>query len=100
MNGKKVRGRKYPWYNYSYLFEFNLTFHKRGVIEVENEAHCDFVKLRQMLIRTHMEELRDKTSDVLYENYRSSKLNTASGLDTAKYILVDISCIIQLLTLF
>jgi len=34
-DGKKVRGRKYPW----------------GVIEVDNPDHCDFVKLRQMLIR-------------------------------------------------
>lgn len=34
-NGKKVRGRKYPW----------------GVIEVDNESHCDFTSLRQMLIR-------------------------------------------------
>lgn len=33
--GRAVRGRKYPW----------------GVIEVDNEDHCDFVKLRQMLIR-------------------------------------------------
>lgn len=33
--GQRVRGRKYPW----------------GVIEVDNEEHCDFVKLRQMLIR-------------------------------------------------
>ena len=57
-NGKKVRGRKYPW----------------GVIEVENEEHCDFVKLRQMLIRSHMEELREQTNEVLYENYRAQKL--------------------------
>lgn len=35
VDGKQVRGRKYPW----------------GVIEVDNEEHCDFVKLRQMLIR-------------------------------------------------
>ncbi|QSL64420.1 hypothetical protein MERGE_001721 [Pneumocystis wakefieldiae] len=35
-SGHTVRGRKYPW----------------GVIEVENENHCDFIKLRQMLIRT------------------------------------------------
>lgn len=54
------------------------------MIEVENEAHCDFVKLRQMLIRTHMEELRDKTSDVLYESYRSTKLNTSPGVDAGK----------------
>ncbi|RKP01889.1 hypothetical protein CXG81DRAFT_25453 [Caulochytrium protostelioides] len=62
-NGKKVRGRKYPW----------------GVIEVDNEEHCDFVKLRQMLIRTHMEELKDYTNEVLYENYRSQKLAAAAG---------------------
>lgn len=57
-DGRQVRGRSYPW----------------GTIEVDNEDHCDFVKLRQMLIHTHMEELREHTNDVLYENYRSEKL--------------------------
>ncbi|RAH77389.1 Septin B [Aspergillus japonicus CBS 114.51] len=57
-DGRKVRGRSYPW----------------GVIEVDNEEHCDFVKLRQMLIRTHMEELKEHTNNSLYENYRSDKL--------------------------
>ncbi|VVT51143.1 uncharacterized protein SAPINGB_P002998 [Magnusiomyces paraingens] len=57
-DGRVTRGRSYPW----------------GVIEVENEAHCDFVKLRQLLIRTHLEELREKTGNVLYENYRTEKL--------------------------
>lgn len=57
-DGRQVRGRSYPW----------------GVIEVDNEDHCDFVKLRQMLVRTHMEELREHTNDVLYENYRIEKL--------------------------
>ncbi|KIR35322.1 septin ring protein [Cryptococcus deuterogattii MMRL2647] len=57
-DGRQVRGRSYPW----------------GVIEVDNEDHCDFVKLRQMLVRTHMEELREHTNDVLYENYRTEKL--------------------------
>ncbi|EZF15786.1 hypothetical protein H112_05900 [Trichophyton rubrum D6] len=57
-DGRKVRGRRYPW----------------GVIEVDNEEHCDFVKLRQMLIRTHMEELKEHTNNTLYENYRSDKL--------------------------
>ncbi len=56
--GRRVRGRQYPW----------------GVIEVDNEEHCDFVKLRQMLIRTHMEELKEHTNNALYENYRSDKL--------------------------
>lgn len=57
-DGRRVRGRVYPW----------------GTIEVDNEAHCDFVKLRQMLIRTHMEELKEHTHKTLYEKYRSGKL--------------------------
>lgn len=57
-DGRQVRGRAYPW----------------GVIEVDNEDHCDFVKLRQMLIRTYMEELKEHTNNVLYENWRSEKL--------------------------
>ncbi|KAI9512823.1 cell division control/GTP binding protein [Russula earlei] len=55
---RHVRGRSYPW----------------GVIEVDNEEHCDFVKLRQMLVRTYMEELREYTNDILYENWRTEKL--------------------------
>ena len=39
VNGRKVRGRKYPW----------------GVVEVENVEHCDFIALRNLLIRTHMQ---------------------------------------------
>jgi septin 7 len=58
VDGRKVRGRALPW----------------GVVEVDNEEHCDFVKLRQMLIRTHMEELKENTNNALYENYRSEKL--------------------------
>lgn len=34
VKGKKVRGRMYPW----------------GVVEVENPEHCDFIKLRTMLM--------------------------------------------------
>jgi len=35
VNGKKVRGRQYPW----------------GVVEVDNLQHNDFLALRDMLIR-------------------------------------------------
>ncbi|KAJ1932892.1 Cell division control protein 3, partial [Linderina macrospora] len=59
-DGTSVRGRRYPW----------------GIIEVENEQHNDFIKLRQMLLRSHMEELKDTTDMVLYENYRTQKLLT------------------------
>ncbi|KAL8198714.1 UNVERIFIED_CONTAM: hypothetical protein K2H54_021413 [Gekko kuhli] len=53
--GRQVRGRLYPW----------------GVVEVENPAHCDFVKLRTMLVRTHMQDLKDVTQETHYENYRT-----------------------------
>merc|ERR1712112_549110 len=57
VKGKKVRGRQYPW----------------GVVEVENPEHCDFIKLRSMLI-THMQDLQEVTHDVHYENFRSERL--------------------------
>uniref|UniRef100_H3C7S2 Septin n=1 Tax=Tetraodon nigroviridis TaxID=99883 RepID=H3C7S2_TETNG len=52
--GQRVRGRLYPW----------------GIVEVENQSHCDFVKLRNMLICSHMHDLKDVTCDIHYENYR------------------------------
>lgn len=42
-----------------------------GVIEVDNENHNDFVKLRQLLVRNFLEELKEHTANVLYENYRT-----------------------------
>ncbi|EDM13500.1 rCG21523, isoform CRA_b [Rattus norvegicus] len=57
--GKRmVKGRHYPW----------------GVLQVENENHCDFVKLRDLLLCTHMEDLKDQTHTQHYECYRSSRL--------------------------
>jgi septin 7 len=64
LNGKKVRGRKYPW----------------GLINIENEEHCDFIKLRQLLIRSFMEELREHTNQVLYESYRTYKMKQTGGV--------------------
>ncbi|XP_076364579.1 septin 1 [Tachypleus tridentatus] len=57
VKGRKVRGRLYPW----------------GVVEVENPDHCDFIKLRTMLI-THMQDLQEVTQELHYENYRSERL--------------------------
>jgi septin 7 len=73
-DGRKVRGRQLPW----------------GVVEVDNEEHCDFVKLRQMLIRTHMEELKENTNNVLYENYRSEKL-TSMGVQQDSSVFKEIN---------
>ena len=54
VNGKRARGRQYPW----------------GFVEVDNPAHSDFALLRRFLIQTHMQDLKDVTHDVHYENYR------------------------------
>jgi septin 7 len=58
IDGKKVRGRKYPW----------------GTVVVENMEHCDFVALRNMVVRTHLQDLKDVTNHVHYENFRCRKL--------------------------
>ncbi|XP_053735070.1 septin-5-like isoform X3 [Synchiropus splendidus] len=65
--GQRVRGRLYPW----------------GIVEVENPAHCDFVKLRTMLVRTHMHDLKDLTSDLHYENYRAQCIQNMTSMMSA-----------------
>jgi len=67
VGGKKVRGRQYPW----------------GIVDVENPEHCDFIKLRSMLI-THMQDLQEVTHDVHYENFRSERLARGGGAAAAK----------------
>jgi len=36
--------------------------------------HSDFVPLRNMVLRTHLQDLKDVTNNVHYENYRVRKL--------------------------
>ena len=43
--------------------------------------HCDFIPLRNMMIRTHMQDLKDVTNNVHYENYRCKKLAGIGGAD-------------------
>ena len=45
---------------------------------VENPQHSDFIKLRRMLIQTHMQDLKDTTQDVHYENYRAQCISQIS----------------------
>merc|ERR1712137_49349 len=59
-DGRTVKGREYLW----------------GVAEVENEEHCDFKKLRSLLIRTHMLDLINTTEEIHYENYRQVQMET------------------------
>ncbi|KAJ1883962.1 Septin spn4, partial [Kickxella alabastrina] len=59
-DGRMVKGRQYPW----------------GVAEVENDQHCDFKKLRSLLIRTHMLDLISTTEEVHYDKYRTTQMKT------------------------
>ncbi|KAL0083050.1 Septin-domain-containing protein [Phycomyces blakesleeanus] len=65
-DGRKVKGREYSW----------------GVAEVENDEHCDFRKLRSLLIRTHMLDLITTTEETHYENYRQSQMETRNFGDS------------------
>ncbi|KAJ3400661.1 hypothetical protein HDU80_006718 [Chytriomyces hyalinus] len=56
--GKKVRGRMYRW----------------GAVEVENPKHNDFVFLRDMVIRTNLQDLIETTHTIHYALFRSSKI--------------------------
>jgi len=58
IDGKAVRGRKNKW----------------GVINVENENHCEFVHLRNFLTRTHLQDLIETTAQIHYEAFRSKQL--------------------------
>ncbi|XP_057352840.1 septin-10 isoform X2 [Manis pentadactyla] len=65
VGNKMVKARQYPW----------------GIVQVENEAHCDFVKLREMLLCTNLEDLREQTHMRHYELYRRRKLGAMGFAD-------------------
>lgn len=46
-----------------------------GIVEIENPAHCDFVKLREVLTRSLTMSLINSTHDAYYENYRFEVVN-------------------------
>jgi len=77
IGNKMVKARQYPW----------------GIVQVENENHCDFVKLREMLVRVNMEDLREKTHTRHYELYRRSKLTEmgfVGGQDGQNFSLQEV----------
>lgn len=57
-SGSLVNGRRYPW----------------GLVEVENDLHCDFRKLRSLLLRTNLLDLILTTEELHYETYRRLRL--------------------------
>ncbi|KAJ3041348.1 hypothetical protein HDV00_009489 [Rhizophlyctis rosea] len=56
--GPRQLARTYPW----------------GSVEVENPEHCDFLQIKNTLFATHMQELKDYTREVHYEQWRTEKL--------------------------
>ncbi|KAM6905661.1 neuronal-specific septin-3-like isoform 2-T2 [Xenentodon cancila] len=70
VNGNKVLGRKTKW----------------GIIEVENVEHCEFAYLRDLLIRSHLQDLKDVTHNIHYEAYRVQRLN-ASNMNFSELVL-------------
>ena len=68
VGGRSVRGRQNRW----------------GVINVEDENHCEFISLRNFLTRTHLQDLIETTSQIHYETFRAKQLlalkeNSTSG---------------------
>lgn len=59
VDGQMIKGRKYPW----------------GIVEIENDQHCDFRKLRSLLLRTNMLDLILSTNEIHYETFRSKMMN-------------------------
>lgn len=62
---KFIRGRQYEW----------------GVVAVENESHCDFVKLREMILSTNMLDLIELTHLKHYSLYRANRLREIGFCD-------------------
>ncbi|KAH3902087.1 septin SPR28 SCDLUD_001900 [Saccharomycodes ludwigii] len=61
-NGNVTHIREYYW----------------GTVRVEDTEHCDFIYLKNILFGSHLQEFKDHTHNVLYEDYRTKRL-TASN---------------------
>lgn len=55
--------RKFPW----------------GTANIENPAHCDFVLMKDMIFGLYLQDLKDITHDVFYEQWRTDKLLQVRG---------------------
>jgi septin family protein len=53
-----VLGREYVW----------------GVVETLNRAHCDFLLLKEAMLEDYIDDLRARTNEELYENWRSDHI--------------------------
>lgn len=105
VGNKMMRSRQYPWGTvqgkacvFHSLFILEEKSWKLNVLSVtvENESHCDFVKLREMLISTNMEDMREKTHCRHYELYRKKRLEQVCLIVFQKfresYLFPKVSC--------
>lgn len=75
-DGRTVKGREYLWGVAEGAFSSFRGSQLIGSRAVENEEHCDFKKLRSLLIRTHMLDLIATSEESHYENYRQAQMET------------------------
>lgn len=73
IGNKFTRGRHYEW----------------GTVSVENENHCDFLKLREMLLSTNLLDLVEQTHVKHYQTYRASRLREIGFNDPDDYEMND-----------
>lgn len=60
ITGVQKRVRKYPW----------------GIVDIEDNGISDFSSLKTTLLITHLNEFKEHTHEVLYENYRTVALSS------------------------
>ncbi|AGO11047.1 AaceriAFR436Cp [[Ashbya] aceris (nom. inval.)] len=58
-DGRIIHGRRYPW----------------GTVDVEDPVVSDFCVLRNALLISHLNDLKDYTHELLYERYRTEALS-------------------------
>lgn len=58
INGRLCRVRRYPW----------------GIVVVDDDAHCEFSHLREMLLRSNLYDLIRSTQLTFYEDFRAFRL--------------------------
>lgn len=59
LNGRPTLARQYPW----------------GAVACDDPRVSDFAALRDVLLITHLHDLKETTHDFLYESYRTEKLS-------------------------
>jgi|SRR5271167_2278087 len=64
---------------------------KWGIINIENENHCEFVQLRDFLTRTHLQDLIETTAQIHYESFRAKQLLALKESSAAQSVVGNAS---------